>query len=392
MRGRTPMTIETDGAALAADTNRVNWREAPHSHWSFHNIDKVLRTTTIAASGEVAPLPAAPMSLDDFDLRLSNGSSLSLQAFLGATTTDAIVILKDGSLVFERYGHGMAADQTHILMSCTKAMTGLLAGALVGRGLLHMDAPVTRYVPEMEGAAYRGATMRDLLDMRTGVLLDGAQRIAYDSISQADDSVPGFHGLIQGLSGAQGPHGRPFSYISSNTDLAGWAMERATGRSFADLFGELIWRPLGAGHNAQIILDKDGSPWCSGGLCITARDFARIGQLVLDGGLRAGREIIPPAWIADLYSGGSREAWADGEWGPAFAFLGAPIGYRSGWYSVHGAPPVLFAMGVYGQNLFIDPQNRLVIAKFSSQTRFDYPVVTMTHAAVPEFRRVVMGR
>lgn len=97
------------------------------------------------------------------------------------------------------------------------------------------------------------------------------------------------HAFFAGLKGFPAPTGGPFRYVSANTDLLGWAVERATGRAFPDLLGELVWVPLGAEHDAALTLDWHGAPRCAGGLCASARDLARLGQLLVDGGRRDAR-------------------------------------------------------------------------------------------------------
>ena len=84
------------------------------------------------------------------------------------TWTDAVVVLHDGRIVFESYFNGMRGDP-HLLMSVTKSVVGCVAGILVEQGLLDPDQPATAYVPEVAGSGYDGATVRHLLDMRTGV-------------------------------------------------------------------------------------------------------------------------------------------------------------------------------------------------------------------------------
>jgi hypothetical protein len=386
-----------------APADRSNWRDPPHSRWAFQHIAQVLPTVRVGAdpaqTDPIGPrsLPAAPSgaaALDGFSLRLPGGATLDLDTFLKATGSDAFVVLHHGAVVCERYAHGMTAATPHILMSMTKAVTGLLAGVLAGDGAIDLEAPLAELMPELAASAYGTATLRQLLDMRAGVRPDAEQSQAYEAaISQA--GAPSLRQLIPTLSAA-GPHGGPFSYVSPNTDLVGWALERATGRRLADLLSERLWRPMGAEHDADMVVDGDGLAWCAGGLCATARDMARLALLVAEGGARDGRSVVPKAWIDDLYDGGDRQAWADGEWGRAFAGVGKNMSSRAGWYAVPEAPPGgftgLFAMGTHGQNLFIDREKDVVIAKLSSQgPRIDGQAIGLQHYAAAEVVRRLAG-
>ncbi len=381
------------GPATRADLS--NWQEPPFSRWAFSHVDEIVAHADIAAPEVAWALPGGPGALDGFALKLGD-DSLDLETFLEQTATDALVVLHDGRIVYETYRGEAGPHAPHILMSATKAVMGLLAGGLAERGALAVDAPVSDYVPEIADGPYRGATIRQLLDMRTGVRLDEAQTAAYDAASGWQPTPPGrpsnLHGFLAGLSGTAQAHGGPFAYISPNTDLLGWAMERATGRSMAELLSELIWRPMGAEHPALITTDSHGAARCTGGLCATARDFVRIGRLVLEHGRRGDAEVVPEGWIDDIAGGGDPEAWADGEWGPLFRFAGARLSYRAGWYIVHDSPASAFAMGIHGQNLFVDPDHGIVVAKLSSQgARIDYRAVPLTHLAVPEIVRCVLA-
>ena len=386
---QTSSDIANPGADLS------NWRGAPYVHWAFHHVDEIVPTARIAAGGEPMPFSSASQSLNDFNVTPFGGGPLNLEGFLDATSTDAIVILKDGEVVFETYANGNGPAVPHILMSSTKALTGLLAGVLQGSGDLDVEAPVSRYVPEIADTAYEGATVRQLLDMRTGVAPEGAALRAYEDASHwdpvADEAQrPSFHQFFETLDVPFQPHGGPFRYISANTDLLGWVLERAGGKPFAELVSERLWRPMGAETDAYITTDKAGSPRCTGGLCATARDFARVGQLVLQGGRRGGDQVVPTAWIKDIAEGGDPAAWRDGEWGQVFTPIGKSMRYRASWYMVDDEPRHMFAMGIHGQNLFIDRTAGLVIAKLSSQPeRFDYRAVLTTHLAVAEFRRLL---
>jgi CubicO group peptidase (beta-lactamase class C family) len=230
--------------------------------------------------------------------------------------------------------------------------------------------------------------------MRSGVVFEADELRAYNAATGWDPAAPsdrpvGLRWFFRNTAASADPHGTPFRYVSANTDLLGWAIERATGKTFAALVSELLWQPMGAEDSAAITLDPQGLARCSGGICATARDLARIGQLLADGGRRADQVIISPEWIDDILENGDRQAWKDGEWAKLFAYRN--MSYRGGWYVVDDEPKTLFAMGIHGQNLFVDRANRLVIAKLSSQgAPVDVAAWALTHQAVSEIRRCLL--
>jgi len=165
------MPLSTD--SLPSDVNLSNWRTAPYNRWAFHNVRSIIPVAEIAAAlGSTLALPESPIALDAFALRLPNGSALDLNGFLKATATDGIVILHDGRIVFEFYDGGTTKQTPHILMSVSKSMLGMLCGILAARDMLDLGAHVTAILPELSGTAYEGATVRHLLDMRSGIGFD----------------------------------------------------------------------------------------------------------------------------------------------------------------------------------------------------------------------------
>ncbi|MBV9563228.1 MAG: serine hydrolase [Bradyrhizobium sp.] len=376
-----------------SQADRTNWRTAPFSRWAFQNIRSILGVSDIeSAPGSGWALPESPASFDAFSLRLPSGSTLDLPGFLQATATDGLLLLHHGRIAFEFYAGGMARETPHILMSATKSITGLMVGLLEARGELEVDAEVSRYVPEIAAGPYQGATVRDLLDMRTGIVLDEEALRAYATASGWEPLAPGetadLHGFFAHLAVPYQPHGGPFSYVSPNTDLLGWVIERAAGRSFASLVGTLLWKPMGASGETFITVDDKDAPRCTGGFCATLRDFARLGQLVLMNGRRDSNQIVSERWIDDIRTNGDAGAWRDGQWRDSFAAISRNMRYRSGWYVIDDAPQILFAMGIHGQNLFVDAANAMVIAKLSSQAQPIEPQsIWLTHKAVAEFAR-----
>lgn len=375
----------------------ANWRDTPNNRRAFHHMAELVPMATVKKGTSTSTLELSAKTLGNFALQTPNGPVLGLDAFLSATSTDAFVVLLDGQVVHEVHGNGMNAASNHILMSATKAIMGLLAGILEAAGRLKVEALISNYVPEVACGPYAGATVRHLLDMRIGIQFDEAQQLAYDEATgwqPTKSGAPslGLHAFFAGLSGPSQPHGGAFRYVSAHTDLLGWVIERTTGQSIPTLLSGLLWAPLQVEQDAGITLDAQGAPRCSGGFCATARDFARVGQLLVNRGRCGDAQVVRPALMEDLERNGDRAAWSSGEWGAAFSRISKSMSYRSGWYSTDGPPQTIFAMGVYGQNLFVDSSNRIVVAKFSSWAEpTDYRALGLTHMALGEIRRCLTG-
>ncbi len=395
----TAQLMEGFPPAPETQVKLANWRQYPFNRWAFHHVREIIPTADIPHDPtSVREFRPAPQDLDHLTVAMG-GKSVSFRQFLDDSSTDGIVVLHKGALVFERYGHGMSARSPHILMSVSKSMLGLLAGVLVGKGVLDVERPVTDYVPEVGPTAYAGATVRDLLDMRTGLVFDenylatSGPIIEYRKSSNWNPLEPGeapsdLRSFYRHLTEADRPHGGRFHYISVNTDLLGWVVERAAGQRFADLMSTLIWQPMGAAESAYITVDRLGAPRCAGGMCTTTRDLACVGQLILEKGARGTKQIIPESWIADILQNGDADAWNAGSFVELFA--GASMHYRAKWYVERGPAPRLFGFGIHGQNLFVDPANQIVIAKFSSQAPpIDEGLTASTIAAVDAVRQAL---
>lgn len=379
----------------------ANWRKAPFNKWSFSHVREIVPSAEIAHDPKaVRQLPSAPVDLSGLSVE-SGGVPRSFGEFLDFTDTDGLVVLHRGSIVHESYRGEMSAATPHILMSVSKSILGLMMGILEERGVFSLDTRIEEIIPEVAGAAFAGATLREILDMRVGIKFDenyaatGGAIIAYRKAQGWDPILPeeqpsDLRSFFEILVETDGKHGGPFHYVSPNTDLLGWVIERTTGRRYADLVTELLWQPMGAEHGAYITVDRLGAPRCAGGVCTTTRDLARIGQLFVEGGRQGGRQVVPEAWINDILAKGDRAAWDAGDM--IDYFPGLPIHYRSKWYVLDGKSPIVFGLGVHGQNVFVDPANEIVVAKFSSQVVALEPErIGSTVAAVQAIRQRLIG-
>ncbi|HEY5843081.1 MAG TPA: serine hydrolase, partial [Mycobacterium sp.] len=292
---------------------------------------------------------------------------------LDSTFTDGLLVLHEGAVVTERYFEGMTASTRHLVMSVSKSIVGCVAGVLVERGQLDPRAAVTAYVPEVAGSGYDGASVRDVLDMRTGVAFseaytsdDSEVRVMERSMGWAPRRADDPHGAYAYLTtlGTAGPHGAGFVYRSCDTDMLGWMCERAAGRRMADLISTLIWQPMGAEFDADITCDSVGTAVHDGGISATLRDLARFGQLLLDDGRAADRQVVPTAWLTDAYTPTPdvREAFAHTDNEPML-----PGGwYRDQFWFFHPeSGPVLLCLGIHGQLVFVDRATRTVVVKQS---------------------------
>jgi CubicO group peptidase (beta-lactamase class C family) len=375
----------------------ANWRTPPLNRWSFQHVREIIPSADIPNDPEATwSLPRRPADFSTLSFA-HGGTGVTFDAFLTQTDTDGLVVLHRGSVVAESYRHGMSCQTPHLLMSVSKSLLGVIAGILAAKGVLDPSEPVTNVVPEVGNTAYAGATIGNLLDMRAGIQFDedylatSGLIVDYRKSHGWNPPEPGdepsdLRRFFLRLAKGDGPHGGRFHYVSPNTDLLGWVIERAAGKRYADLVSELLWIPMGAKRSAYITVDRLGAPRCAGGVCATVEDLARVGQLIVQGGTRDTARIIPDAWIDEIVNHGNPEAWNDGDFAKYFPQLS--MHYRHKWYVIRGAAPWLFALGINGQNLFIDIRNQIVIAKVSSQALpLDEQRILLTIAGIEAIRR-----
>ncbi|MDE0969839.1 MAG: serine hydrolase [Octadecabacter sp.] len=345
----------------------ANWRKAPYCHWAFHHVREII------PSAEILNNPADVWELERGTMDMSG---LDLADAMVQTECDAVVILHKNKIIHESYRNGMTERDPHILMSVSKSMLGLVAGILFERGELAEDDLITKHVPEVTHTAYAGATIRELLDMRAGVLFDEDYLATEGPIvdyrfSANWNPVPNdrdagdLRSFMSVLTESDGQHGGRFHYVSPNTDLLAWVFERASGIRYADLVTERLWKPLGAEAPGYITVDRIGGARAAGGKCLLARDLARVGMMMANGGQRDGVQVVPVSWLEDIVNNGDPQAWIDGDF---YDDMGRRnMHYRSKWYIQREAEPMIYGIGIHGQFLFVDPAKKLSVAWFASQ-------------------------
>jgi CubicO group peptidase (beta-lactamase class C family) len=281
------------------------------------------------------------------------------------TFTNAFLVLRDGEIVFEDYRNRMTPETRHIGFSMTKTITAMLVGQALERGEIDsLDDPVSKYVPELANGGYGAATIRNVLEMRSGADIDErydfgenpslAGRIHETAIVRNEARFADFAIDV----GSRAAPGSTFNYATLDTAVLGWVLEKATGQKLEDLMESRIWQPMGAEFDGFFIADGPPGPDGVGGRALngmgfnaTLRDFARLGQLMLDGGMANGTRVLPEGWVAQM---------------TAMKPTGGPMpGYGLQTWQVDGEPGAFAAVGLAGQFIYVHPQSRTVIVKLS---------------------------
>jgi CubicO group peptidase (beta-lactamase class C family) len=317
-----------------------------------------------------APTPS-PWPEDDVALRVSivgAGREMTLGEFVAMTSTTSLLVVVDGVLVHERYAEGVSSSDRLLGNSATKSALATLVGIAVGSGAIpDLDALAREFVPELEGSGYGYVTVRHLLTMTTG--LDWAEDY-HDPDSRASkligrwrDGAGSIRELLTTIPAAD-PPGSRYAYCSPDSQVLDWVRERATGQTFAEGIANL-WSRLGAEHPAVVGLD---APADAGGVAVaaaalgaSARDWARIGMLQIDGRWN-GEQILDPQW-ADASSRPEKAFLCPGRL-PSTLTTHAGFGYH--WWPLDERGERVTADGMRGQFVFVDRRRRTVVVKTSA--------------------------
>lgn len=355
------------------------FRQFHQSRWAYSHMREFV-PTAVVPRGEtpISPLPAALR--DDIDtlsfLPIGSDRPMIWAASLAANYTDGILVLHRGRIVYERYLGALVPDRRHILFSVTKSLVGTLTAALVAEGVLDERAPVSRYVPELGSSGLANATVRQVMDMTTGMKFNEdyanpaadiwAFARAASLLPRPADyrGPPNTYDYLATLQN-EAPHGERFAYRTPNTSILAWILQRVTGQPIRELLRERIWSRLGVEQDAYFTIDSIGVEFTGGGLNTTLRDLARFGEMMRLEGRFNGQQIVLKAAIDDIRGGGDREQFARSVYKTALPGWS----YRAMWWIHHNEHGAYSARGIHGQAIYIDPKAEMVIVRFGSHPR-----------------------
>src|SRR5581483_7941895 len=273
----------------------------------FHSMDQLFNTRVVGRSGPVWHLPRTDHALD-FTYSFA-GNTYTPEQFIQRTYTNALLVMKDGRIVYETYRNNTNERTRFIAFSMTKSITSLLLGiALQEHRIQSIDDPITQYLPELRAGGYNGVTIRQILQMRSGV--DYEER--YDFGNPGTAARNHEHALVENVARfadpartikRKNPPGSVWEYKTLDTAVLGWLLERVSGSSTVAAYtAQRLWEPLGAEADAFYIMDGPpgvGREFSGAGFNATLRDFARVGQMMLMDGVADGRRIVPAGWVQD---------------------------------------------------------------------------------------------
>lgn len=332
---------------------------------NFSHMDRAFLTVPVPrGSGPVSPLPMGAAA----DL------PPEVAAWIAARAVTALVVLKDGAIVHESYHLGTTADDRRISWSVAKSYLSALLGTLVADGTIpDLDAAVTQYAPLLTGSAYDGASIRNVLQMASGVAFDEDYLDYNSDINRMGREIAlggTLDGFTAGLTARARAPGTAWQYVSMDTHVIGMVIRGATGRDIPSLLSERIIAPLRPEAEPYYLTDGDGVAFVLGGLNVTTRDYARFGQMIAQDGVWQGARILPEGWMAESTT-------------PSAPTAPGAIGYGYQWWVPVGAGPGQFmARGIYGQYLYIDQPRGVVIATNGADRGFREPGVDDANIAI----------
>lgn len=321
----------------------------------YRSIERIFPTRRIARGATVRVLPSDE---NPFDVSYTwNGRKYDTKSYMSATRVSGLLIVKNGRIILERYGLGRTENDRWTSFSVGKSVTSTLIGAAIKDGYISgLSAQVTTYLPELRHTAYDGVTVGDLITMRSGIQWNEDYGDPKSDVSRFSrgarraDGLDPIEAYMSKLPRAHKP-GTVFHYDTGETDLAGILVARATKKHLADYLSEKIWSKIGTERDAVWMLDQAGEEL--GGCCIsmTLRDYARFGLFFMHGGVVDGKEILPTGWV----HAASAQQVPTGE---------GDLGYGYFWW-IH--PNGTYeAEGIFGQSIFLDPKDDLVIVTNSA--------------------------
>ena len=328
--------------------------------WIFGGVANAMQpSSTPMAQTKVTKEP-------DYRWSVDGQSGLTVDDYLKRQPAMALLVIKDGVIQVERYQYGRTAQHRFLSNSMAKTITAMAIGLALREGRIKsLDDKAEVYAPALAGTLYGEATIRNLLRMSSGAkfeeLYDGRDDLArYGAAAQNGGAAAGAKVITTRLH----PQGQLFNYASAETDMLALVMRGATGQTLSAYLEPRLWQPMGAQTLGLWRAGSDGLERASGNFNATAQDYARLGMLLANDGIRPDRpdlgEILPKDFVMEATDWHRHpEAFAPNKATPYYGY-----GYQV--WTFPGQQRRFALLGVYGQSIFVDPAQKLVMVHLAA--------------------------
>lgn len=339
--------------------------EADHIVENFSHMDRIFLSTPLAVENHaLSPLPYGPQWALPADVA----------DWVARRNVTGLVVLSGGALVHESYYLGTRDSDRRIAWSVSKSILSALTGILYEKGLIPaLDTDVSDLASALKGSAYEGVTLLQVLQMSSGVAFDENYDSFWSDINKMGRVLAlggSMDEFTAGIDTRLRPPGSQMQYVSLDSHVVAMALEGATGRDLPDLMSEYLVGPMGFESVPLYLTDGTGTAFALGGLNMTTRDYARFGQMMANGGIWRGEQVVPSTWVRDSTL-------------PSAPTLPGEIGYGLQWWIPVGWPAGEFiAIGVYGQYIYVNRNLGVVVAVNAADRAFLDPGVEEESFAV----------
>ncbi len=330
---------------------------------NFSNMKGAFAFSPIVENGDVEPWDIALKPLPK--TYSQSGKEKSTSVWLDESRTTSFMVVQDGLVTYESYYLDTKPDDLRISWSIAKSFLSAAFGVAVQEGLININDPVDKYVPAFKKSAYSGVTVRNVLNMSSGVKFDENYLDFWSDIKKMGrvlaigGSMDEFSADVKDREREQGVARQ---YVSIDTHVLSMVLRAATGKRLIQYVGEKIVEPIGFERSPYYSTDSEGNAFALGGLNITTRDYARFAQMILDKGMWHGKQIIPENWIVQSTTASAPKATNDDGWDYGYQWWIPPDSDKNGGDFI--------ARGVYGQYLYINPTTHTVVVRTAGNRKF----------------------